>query len=58
MKFVVSGVVEIPNGKRNFTKEVEAKSENHAKDLVCSLIGSTNGVKRNKIKIASVEKVT
>jgi ribosomal protein L20A (L18A) len=57
MKFMVSGSVAIPNGARKFEKEVEAKSESHAKDLVCALFGSTNGVNRKKVKIEKVAKV-
>lgn len=57
MKFSVSGIVEIPNGKRNFTREVEAKSERHAKEKVFAEFGSANGVNRNKVKIESVSKV-
>lgn len=58
MKFTVSGTVDIPNGKRKFSKEVEAKSENHAKETVYSLFGSTNGINRNKIHVESVSKVS
>jgi len=37
-------------------KEVDAKSEKHARELAYSLLGSTNGVNRNKVKIESVAK--
>lgn len=57
MKFNVSGTLEIPNGRRKFTKAIEAKSEAHAKDLVYSLFGSVNGINRKKVKIESVTKV-
>ncbi len=57
MKFTVNGTVDIPNGKRKFSKEVEAKSEKHAKDVTYALIGSVNGVNRKKVKIESVAKV-
>ncbi len=57
MKFTVNGTVEIPNGKRAFSKEVEAKSEKHAKEMVYSLFGSQNGLNRNKIRIVGVVKV-
>ena len=57
MKFSVSGRIELKNGRRTFAKEVEAKSENHAKEMVYSLFGSTNGVNRNKVKIESVSRV-
>ncbi|VVB99363.1 50S ribosomal protein L18Ae [uncultured archaeon] len=57
VKFTVSGTVGIPNGTRKFEKEVEARSERHAKDLVYALFGSVNGVNRKKVKIESVAKV-
>ncbi|MDD5337559.1 MAG: 50S ribosomal protein L18Ae [Candidatus ainarchaeum sp.] len=57
MKFSVSGMVELKNGRRTFAKEVEAKSENHAKELVYSLFGSANGVNRNKVRIEGVSRV-
>lgn len=57
MKFNVSGIVEIPNGKRKFSKEVDAESEKHAKELVYSIFGSQNGINRKKVKIESVSKV-
>ncbi len=57
MKFTVSGSVEIPNGKRAFTKEVEAESEKHAKEMVYTLFGSQNGLTRKKVTIDKVSKV-
>lgn len=57
MKFTVSGTLNIPNGTRKFEKQVDAKSEKHAKDLVYALFGSVNGVNRKKVKIESVAKV-
>ncbi|MBU0591244.1 50S ribosomal protein L18a [Candidatus Micrarchaeota archaeon] len=56
MKFIVSGKITLGKGKRNFSKEVEAKTENHAKDLVYALMGSNNGTARNKIKIETIVK--
>lgn len=43
--------------ERAFTKRVEAESEGAAKEKSYALLGSHNGVKRNKIKIERVEKV-
>lgn len=56
MRFTVSGRIELPNGARPFSKEVDAKSEKHARELVYSLFGSVNGVNRGKVKIESVAK--
>ncbi|VVC02825.1 50S ribosomal protein L18Ae [Candidatus Bilamarchaeum dharawalense] len=56
MVFNVSGKITLKGGERAFTKKVEAKSEADAKHKTYALFGSTNGVKRNKIKIEKVEK--
>lgn len=56
MKFIINGVIELRDGKRNFSNEVEAKSEHHARELVYSLFGSRNKLNRNKINIESVSK--
>jgi len=55
MKYSVSGNMRLGSEKRKFTKTVEAKSENDAKEKVFSLIGSVNGVQRSMIKIEKVE---
>ena len=53
-KFSITGTIDI--GKvRKFTKEVEAPTENAARQKVYSLFGSQNGVIRSKIKIETVE---
>lgn len=57
MKFNVSGIIDVPNGRRKFSREVEAKSEKHAKEIVYSFFGSSTGLIRNKVKIESVAKV-
>ncbi|MFH1520430.1 MAG: 50S ribosomal protein L18Ae [Candidatus Micrarchaeota archaeon] len=56
MLFNVSGKLNLKGGERTFTKQVEAKSEADATHKTYTLFGSTNGVKRNKIKIEKVEK--
>ncbi len=56
MKFEVSGSVRLGKSVRSFTKEVEAESENAAKQLAYSLLGSQNGVSRDKVKIEKVHK--
>ncbi|HLC69344.1 MAG TPA: 50S ribosomal protein L18Ae [Candidatus Bilamarchaeaceae archaeon] len=55
MQFTVSGTINL-NGKRNFTKTLEAKSERHARDLVYALFGQHNGLPRNRIAIEKVGK--
>ena len=49
--------MKIGSEKRAFTKEVEAESENHAKELVYALLGSQNGIKRSNVKIEGIAKV-
>lgn len=56
MKFEVSGNVRLGKIVRSFTKEVDAPSENAAKELTYSLLGSQNGVSRDKVKIEKVQK--
>lgn len=56
MNFVILGELSLPAGKRTFSKEVEAPSENAARNKVYALFGSDNGLTRNKIKIASIAK--
>lgn len=58
VKFNVSGKITLGTEVRTFSKEVEAETENAAKHRAYALFGSTNGVKRNKIKIEKVEKVS
>jgi len=56
MKFVLSGNLRIGNRKQKFTKELEAKDEAAAKELIYSLFGSAHGTKRRWINIEKVEK--
>lgn len=56
MNFVVSGKMTLGIQERTFTKEIIAKSEKDAREKAYSLIGSANGLSRNKIKIEKVEK--
>lgn len=53
MKYVVTG--EIKKDHTKFSREVEAKSEKHAKDMVSSFFGSKHGTKRRWISIISVK---
>lgn len=56
MKFTVHGKMILGSVERSFAKEVEAENENVAKHRACALLGSNNGVPRNRIKIDKVEK--
>jgi ribosomal protein L20A (L18A) len=56
--FNVSGKITLGKEERPFSKQVEAESENAAKHKAFALFGSVNGVKRNKVKIEKVEKVS
>ncbi len=57
LKFRFKGKVRIGKEEFSFTKEVEGKSEKHALDVLYSLFGSKNGVKRTKIKVEEVERL-
>lgn len=57
MKFKVDGKIKVGSEQRVFTKEVEAKSENHATELIYALFGAQNGIKRVNIKISEIKKV-
>lgn len=53
-KFIISGSMNIGE-VRKFVKEVEAPTENAAKEKLYALLGSQNGLQRSKIKIDKVE---
>jgi ribosomal protein L20A (L18A) len=58
MKFRITGSINLgEEGKRSFDKEIEAKSENHAKHLLFAFFGSNNGLPRAKIRIGTISKV-
>ena len=54
--FLLSGKIKIGRGERSFSKEIEAETENAARDKLYALFGSQNGVIRSKIIIEKVEK--
>lgn len=56
MKFTVYGKMTLGMEERAFAKEVEAESENSARHKAYALLGSHNGVTRDKVKIEKVEK--
>ncbi len=55
MKFEVTGRFRMGRGNGEFSKQVEAESENHAVETVYSLIGSEHRARRRDIEIESVE---
>lgn len=55
MKFSITGKIGL-EGQRPFTKKVEAKSEQDARDKVYALFGSQNRLKRSAITIEKVTK--
>ena len=57
MKFEIKGTVLVKDILQKFSKTVEAKSENHAKDVLYALLGSNYKVTRKNISIESVKEV-
>jgi len=55
MRYSVSGEMRLGQEKRKFSKTVEAKSENDAREKAYALMGSLNGLQRSLIRIANVE---
>jgi len=53
-KYIVSGKIKLKE-MRTFAKEIEAPSENAAKNIVYGLFGSQNKLIRSKIIIEKVE---
>jgi len=56
MMWSVYGKLKLGKSERKFTKQVEAESENHAKEKTYSLFGSMNGVRRSSVRIERIEK--
>ncbi|MBD3397866.1 50S ribosomal protein L18a [Candidatus Micrarchaeota archaeon] len=57
MKFKVSGEIKVGPETRQFSKEIEAESEAHAREKTYALFGAQNGLKRVNVKIAEISKV-
>lgn len=55
--FLVEGEIKEKDGKRPFSKKVEAKTATFAGEKVLCLFGSKNRVKRNMITITKAEEV-
>ena len=56
MMWNVCGKIKLGKSERTFVKNVEAETENAARQKTYALFGSLNGVKRNMINIERVEK--
>ena len=57
MKFLIEGKFRAGVQWEKFSKEVEAKSERHARETVLSTYGSQHKVERRLIEINSVKEV-
>ncbi|MBS1264005.1 MAG: 50S ribosomal protein L18Ae [Methanonatronarchaeales archaeon] len=55
MRFEVTGSFRMGRVEGEFSKQVDAVSENHAVETVCSLLGSEHRVSRGQIVVESVE---
>jgi len=54
VKFTISGTIDIGE-KRKFVKEIDAPTENAAKQKIYALFGSQNGIKRSDVVIEKIE---
>ena len=57
MKFVVEGTVRNDTETRAFVRQVDAGTEQQAVELVLSLLGSEQGIKRTRVRVAKIEKI-
>ena len=55
--YVVEGSFKVEKEWRRFKKTIESNNEKNAKEKLYSLLGSEHRLKRNKIKISSVEEM-
>lgn len=55
MNFTVKGTFKAGEKWEHFTKKITCPSKNNASEKIYSLIGSEHGLKRNRIKIESIE---
>jgi large subunit ribosomal protein LX len=56
--FRVTGKIDKPNWKTNFSKEVRALKPEHAVEKIYKELGSKHRAKRFQIKILKVEEIT
>lgn len=54
VKFTISGTIDIGE-KRKFVKEIDAPTENAAREKIYALFGSQNGIKRSRVAIEKIE---
>ncbi|MDY6777349.1 MAG: 50S ribosomal protein L18Ae [Candidatus Nanohaloarchaea archaeon] len=54
MRFTVTGTADMGKGTQPFERTVEAESEEHARELIYSQIGSEHGASRANISIESI----
>jgi ribosomal protein L20A (L18A) len=52
--FAVTGKL---HGDTEFSIEIKAKSEKHARSVAISMLGSKHGLKKNRIDINEIKKV-
>jgi large subunit ribosomal protein LX len=57
MKFLIEGKFRAGVQWEKFSKEIEAKSEKHAREIVLSTYGSQHKVERRLIEINTVKEV-
>ncbi|MCJ7428879.1 MAG: 50S ribosomal protein L18Ae [Candidatus Nanohaloarchaeota archaeon QJJ-5] len=57
MSFNASGTIDLGKETQPFEREVDAESEDHARELIYSQLGSEHGISRANIEIESVESV-
>ncbi len=56
MIFQVEGTLRVGSEERQFSKTIEAKSENDARNRVLAEFGSKNGLPRSAIRIEKISK--
>jgi len=57
VKFEVTGTMKAGGNVRPFVKEIEAGSEERAREVAYQRIGADHHIGREKVKIKSVEKM-
>ena len=57
MKFLIEGKFRAGVQWEKFSKEVESKSEKHAREIILSTLGSQHKIERRLIEINSIKEV-
>jgi ribosomal protein L20A (L18A) len=55
MRYNISGTIKLGKAQRKFVKNLDAPTENAAREKTYALFGSLNGIKRSNVKIEKVE---